>query len=316
MHPPRTAPPPHRQIDLATGELAPATRPRREESLHVPCGNRRETVCPRARPSTSATPASSSVPASGRQGRPRDDHRASVRVRHLHRAVLRPGPRPPDARQDVLPCRPRRDAKTRAARTAGTSPARPGTLRLIPGSASRCARTATTTKRGAVQRLRGRPVAPVHHLPAPPPGPSRRDHPENPAPRSASGSSRSPSTRPAASSIPRRHPARRPWRGFQPPPRAYTDRLLCDAIDQAATSHLAIDHGGRTVALSFGAQTDTRIVRLRTDLTHRPGAGGQAVANYIAKYATKTLRAPAYPAPGSGAQPTSTGCAARPTTGA
>ena len=48
--------------------------------------------------------------------------------------------------------------------------------------------------------------------------------------------------------------------------------------------------------LGFGAQTDTRIIRPGHDL---PGTGqalnGAAVANYIAKYATKTLTAPGLP---------------------
>ena len=48
--------------------------------------------------------------------------------------------------------------------------------------------------------------------------------------------------------------------------------------------------------LGFGAQTDTRIIRHSADL---PGTGqalnGVAVANYIAKYATKTLTAPGLP---------------------
>ena len=59
---------------------------------------------------------------------------------------------------------------------------------------------------------------------------------------------------------------------------------------------LPTDHGGRAVTLGFGAQTDTRIIRHGSQL---PGTGqaldGQAVANYIAKYATKTLTAPGLP---------------------
>ena len=73
--------------------------------------------------------------------------------------------------------------------------------------------------------------------------------------------------------------------------------VLCDAIGQAAAlARLPIDHDGQAVTLGFGAQTDTRIIRHGTDL---PGTGqaldGQAVANYIAKYATKTLTAPGLP---------------------
>jgi hypothetical protein len=87
-----------------------------------------------------------------------------------------------------------------------------------------------------------------------------------------------------------------PGEDHQPPAAPYTAALLCDAIDQAAAVRLAIDHDGQVLALSFGPQTDTRIIRHGPDL---PGTGqalnGQAVANYIAKYATKTLTAPGLP---------------------
>jgi hypothetical protein len=77
---------------------------------------------------------------------------------------------------------------------------------------------------------------------------------------------------------------------YQPPAASYTADLLCDAIDQAAAVRLVIDRDGQAVALGFGPQTDRRIIRHGTDL---PGTGqalnGQAVANYIAKYATKTI---------------------------
>ena len=79
---------------------------------------------------------------------------------------------------------------------------------------------------------------------------------------------------------------------YQPPAAPYTANLLCDAIDQAAAAvRILIDHG-RAVRLGFGPQTDRRIIRHGADL---PGTGqalnGQAVANYIAKYATKTITA-------------------------
>jgi hypothetical protein len=84
---------------------------------------------------------------------------------------------------------------------------------------------------------------------------------------------------------------------YQPPAAWYTADLLCDAIDQAAAAvRIVIDCGGRAVALGFGPQTDTRIIRHGPDL---PGTGQalgeQAVANYIAKYATKTISAPGLP---------------------
>jgi hypothetical protein len=85
--------------------------------------------------------------------------------------------------------------------------------------------------------------------------------------------------------------------GYQPPPAPYDADLLCDAIGQAAAlAVLVIDHQDQALTLGFGAQTDTRIIRHGSQL---PGTGqalnGQAVANYIAKYATKTLTVPGLP---------------------
>ena len=88
-----------------------------------------------------------------------------------------------------------------------------------------------------------------------------------------------------------------PGEDYQPPPPGIDADMLCDAIGQAAALvTLTVDHDGQAVTLGFGAQTDTRIIRHGT---HLPGTGqaldGQAVANYIAKYATKTLTAPGLP---------------------
>ena len=88
-----------------------------------------------------------------------------------------------------------------------------------------------------------------------------------------------------------------PGQDYQPPPPGIDADMLCDAIGQAAAlATLTVDHDGQAVTLGFGAQTDTRIIRHGTGL---PGTGqaldGQAVANYIAKYATKTLTAPGLP---------------------
>jgi hypothetical protein len=85
---------------------------------------------------------------------------------------------------------------------------------------------------------------------------------------------------------------------YQPPAARYTAALLCDAIGQAAAAvRIIIDHHGQPVALGFGPQTDRRTIRHGAEL---PGTGqslnGQAVANYIAKYATKTLTARGLPA--------------------
>jgi hypothetical protein len=85
---------------------------------------------------------------------------------------------------------------------------------------------------------------------------------------------------------------------YQPPAAPYTADLLCDATDQAAAAvHIVIDYDGQAVVLGFGPQTDCRVIRHSADL---PGTGqalsGSAVANYIAKYATKTLTARGLPA--------------------
>ena len=85
-----------------------------------------------------------------------------------------------------------------------------------------------------------------------------------------------------------------PGQDYQPPPARYTSALLCDAIDQAASTATVTTGSG--LRLGFGAQTDARPIRHASDL---PGTGqalsGQAVANYIAKYATKTLTVPGVP---------------------
>jgi hypothetical protein len=92
-----------------------------------------------------------------------------------------------------------------------------------------------------------------------------------------------------------------PGEDYQPPPARFTTALLCEAIGQAAanatiTAAPGTGHGP-AVVLRFGPQTDTRPIR--HDSGDLPGTGrklsAQAVANYIAKYATKTLDAPGLP---------------------
>jgi hypothetical protein len=81
----------------------------------------------------------------------------------------------------------------------------------------------------------------------------------------------------------------------QPPPARYTAAMLSDAIRQAGaivsydtTAVTAADPDLRRI-LRFGTQLDTRVI-------HSGGAlSAQAVANYIAKYATKTTGAPGLP---------------------
>ncbi len=59
---------------------------------------------------------------------------------------------------------------------------------------------------------------------------------------------------------------------------------------------LPVEHGGQVLALTFGAPQGADVRPIRDDVT---GTGKplnhQAVANYIAKYATKTLTAPGLP---------------------
>ena len=97
-----------------------------------------------------------------------------------------------------------------------------------------------------------------------------------------------------------RTPARGRDDTYGPPPPAFTADLLCDAIRQAAAAvAITADPGGGQlpVRLSFGTQTDARPIRHDPVL---PSTGNklsvQAVANYIAKYATKALDAPGIPA--------------------
>jgi hypothetical protein len=103
---------------------------------------------------------------------------------------------------------------------------------------------------------------------------------------------------------------------YQPPPVSYTADLLCDAIDQAAAAvTLPAGHGDQVVMLGFGTQTDRRPLRRDTIVATGTPLDAEAVANYIAKYATKALTAPGVPDTVSGTPPRSAACAARPTTG-
>ena len=84
---------------------------------------------------------------------------------------------------------------------------------------------------------------------------------------------------------------------YQPPPTSYTAALLADAIDQAAAAvRISADTGTpRPITLRFGTQTDARPIHRDAVVSSGRPLDGQAVANYIAKYATKTLTAPGLP---------------------
>jgi len=86
---------------------------------------------------------------------------------------------------------------------------------------------------------------------------------------------------------------------YAPPDPRFTAGLLCQAINQSAAAAWITTRPRRTcpaTLLRFGTQTDARPVRHGSDL---PGTGqalsAPAVANYIAKYATKALDAPGVP---------------------
>ena len=88
-----------------------------------------------------------------------------------------------------------------------------------------------------------------------------------------------------------------PGEDYQPPPPGTP--LTCCATPSTRPpppSASSSTTTARPSTLGFGPQTDTRIIRHGSEL---PGTGqalnGQAVANYIAKYATKTLTAPGLP---------------------
>jgi hypothetical protein len=83
--------------------------------------------------------------------------------------------------------------------------------------------------------------------------------------------------------------------GYDVPEPLFTADLLCDAINQAAAVALPTGHQGQAVTLTFGAQTDSRPVRRDAIVSTGKPLDAEAVANYIAKYATKTLHAPGVP---------------------
>ena len=87
--------------------------------------------------------------------------------------------------------------------------------------------------------------------------------------------------------------------GHRPPPDGITADMLADAIGQAAAAvRLAVpDSTGTPVTLTFGEPQGTDVRPIRRDNIAGTGQplNHQAVANYIAKYATKTLTAPGVP---------------------
>ena len=230
-------------IDLATGELATmydtATEP--GGVLLTACGNRREAVCPpcSAGLQTRRPPARPRRPGR-RQRRARDHRRAPLRVRHVHRALsFGPVHSRRMRGKTVLPCRPRRDAKQRRC-PHGRDISCP---RRHPDDDPRLGRPLCPdcydyTAAVLFNAHAGQPVATVRHLPAPPPGPARRAHPESSSARSrSSGTSRSAEYQ--ARGVIHYHAIIRldaPGESYQPPPPWLGTALLCDAIISAAAA--------------------------------------------------------------------------------
>ena len=226
------------------------------------------------------------------------------------RACSPPSPPPPSAPSTpagcaARPCCPADPAATpapAAARTAGTSPARPGT----PSNDPRLGRAlcgdcydytaAVLFNAHAGQLWRRFTTYLPRHLAA-----LGRAHGHS-VPRACSPIRYVKVTEYQARGVVHFHAVIRldpPGDTYQPPGPLWTADLLCQAIQDAADAVvLAVDPGpGRDVlVLAFGPQTDTRPIRPGPAL---PATGdalpGQAVANYIAKYVTKTLTAPGLP---------------------
>ena len=191
------------------------------------------------------------------------------RLPDRYRACSPPSPPPPSARSTPAGCAaklccpavPAATRKPAAARTAATSPARPGTSRTIPGSGSRCAATATTTRPPSCST----PTPGTCGGGSPSTCPATwRGYPGSPE-GAALGAAhplrqgrRIPGTRHRP--FPRRHPPGRPGEDYQPPPARYTADLLCDAIRQAtAAVRLTVSPGSAApaVRLTFGAPQGT-----------------------------------------------------------
>jgi hypothetical protein len=294
-------------IDLATGELRPVYDTATDEPggvLHVPCGNRRETVCPPCS-TVYKRDARQLVGAglSGGKGIPESiaDHPC------VFATFTAPSFGPVHARRmrgkTVLPCRPRRDHKVRRCPHGRdiSCPLRHGehdprlgralcpdcydyrAAVLFNAHAGVLWRRFTTYLPRHLARLTGltqqrlRALARVRYVKV---------------------------TEYQARGVVHFHAVIRldaPGDDYQPPPPRFTTTMLCDAIVQAAAAvTLTVgpdDHPNwSALTLRFGTQVDTKPIARGDGL---PGTGRklsvQAVGNYIAKYATKALDAPGLP---------------------
>jgi Replication initiator protein, pSAM2 len=299
-------------IDLATGELRPVYDTATDEPggvLHVPCGNRRETVCP---------PCSTVYKRDARQlvraGLTGGKGVPETIISHpcVFATFTAPSFGPVHARRmrskTVLPCRPRRDHKVRRCPHGRdiSCPVRHGehdprlgralcpdcydyrAAVLFNAHAGVLWRRFTTYLPRHLARLTGltqqrlRALVRVRYVKV--------------AEYQARG-------------VVHFHAVIRLDRApdvggehlYDPPDPHFTTTLLCDAIAQAVAA-VAISVGPDlhpawpALTLRFGAQVDTKPIVRGDGL---PGTGRklsvQAVGNYIAKYATKALDAPGLP---------------------
>ena len=84
--------------------------------------------------------------------------------------------------------------------------------------------------------------------------------------------------------------------GFAPPPARYTAALLCDAIALAAKAvRLVVPGSGPDIRLGFGRELDKRPIWRESFVASGNPLDAVAVANYIAKYATKAADVPGLP---------------------
>jgi hypothetical protein len=288
-------------IDLATGELATVYDTAMEHGgvLHVACGNRRESVCP-ACSQVYKRDARQLVRAGLAGGKGIPESIAAHPC--IFVTLTAPSFGPVHARRmrgkTVLPCRPRRDANARRCphgrdiscptRHTDTDPrlgqplcadcydyeaavlfnAYAGDLwrRFITYLPRYLARLAGVTLKALLAQVRVRFVKVAEYQ---------------------------------ARGVVHFHAVIRlddPGEDYWPPRLWFVSSLLCDAVCQvAAAVRLTIEHDGQVVTLGFGPQTDARPVGRPAIVATGQPLAVDAVANYIAKYATKTLTAPGVP---------------------
>jgi hypothetical protein len=290
-------------IDLATGELAPVYDTAAEAGgvLHIACGNRRESVCP-ACSAVYKRDAQQLVRAgmAGGKGIPE-----TVTLHPCVFATLTaPSFGPVHARRmrgnTVLPCRPRRDANARRCphgrdiscptRHVGDDP------RLGQPMCDDCFdyQAAVLFNAYAGKLWRRFTTYLPRHL-------ARRLHVTQKRLRALLRVRYVKVAEYQARGVVHFHAVIRldaPGDGYQPPPDGITADMLCDAFRQAAAAvRIAADDPHGAVMLSFGAPQGTDVRPIHRDDLARTGQplNSQAVANYIAKYATKTLTAPGLP---------------------